>query len=216
MRLLEAASGFGRPWALFVLGQQVRRLRREGGPVKIIIGAGPTSYSDWLATDLPLLDALKPRDWSRIFRPGDVDRILAEHVIEHWTEEEFRHFLRIARPYLSPQGRIRVAVPDGFHPDASYIDQVRPGGTGCGAEDHKILHAFRSMTALLSEEDYGAELLEYFDEEGQFHHAAWSPEDGFIIRSADNDPRNKERPLSYTSLILDAFPINEDRRGCQP
>lgn len=172
----------------------------------MVIGAGPTAYSGWLATDLPVLDALNEGDWSGIFRPGDVDRILAEHVIEHWTEEELRQFLRAVRPYLSKAGRIRVAVPDGSHPDSSYIDQVKPGGTGPGADDHKVLHTLPSMTVILADEGYGAEPLEYFDDQGHFHHLVWSPEDGFIMRSADHDDRNKVKPLSYTSLILDAFP----------
>jgi predicted SAM-dependent methyltransferase len=184
----------------------VRQLRHRGEPVKLVIGAGPTSYSGWLATDLPVLNALEAEDWSKVFRPGDVERILAEHVVEHWTEGEFRHFLRIVRPYLSPQGRIRVAVPDGSHPDPAYVDSVKPGGTGLGADDHKALYTFRTMTALLAEEGYEAKLLEYFDAGGQFHRTEWSSDDGFIMRSADSDSRNKERPLSYTSLILDAFP----------
>lgn len=204
--LLQAAQLLRRPWARRALRRRVARLRRNGERVRVVIGAGPTAYSGWLATDLPVLDALKERDWSGIFRPGDVDRILAEHVIEHWTEEELRQFLRAVRPYLSRKGRIRVAVPDGSHPDPSYIDEVKPGGAGLGADDHKVLHTLASMTVILSDEGYGAEPLEYFDEQGHFHHLAWSPEDGFIMRSADHDDRNRVKPLSYTSLILDAFP----------
>jgi predicted SAM-dependent methyltransferase len=204
--LLQASWVVRRPWAQRVLRRRVARLRRHGGRVRVVIGAGPTAYSGWLATDLPVLDALKEGDWSRIFRPGDVDRVLAEHVIEHWTERELRQFLRAVRPYLSRVGRIRVAVPDGLHPDSSYIDEVKPGGTGLGADDHKVLHTFPSMAAILSDEGYGAEPLEYFDDGGRFHRLAWSAEDGFVMRSADHDDRNGVKPLSYTSLILDAFP----------
>jgi len=32
----------------------------------------------------------------------------------------------------------------------------------------------------------------------------WSPSDGFIERSRRFDPRNRDIPLSYTSVILDA------------
>ena len=204
--MLEAARGLRRPWVQRALRQRVRRFRRKGEPIRLVIGAGPTAYRDWIITDLPVLDALRPADWSRVFRPGDVDRILAEHVVEHWTEDEFRYFLSVVRPYLSWQGRIRIAVPDGFHPHPAYIEQVKPGGTGCGADDHKVLYNYRTMTALLSEEGYKAEPLEYFSEEGQFRRTAWRLEDGFIMRSADHDPRNRERPLSYTSLIVDALP----------
>lgn len=189
-----------------ILKQQVKGLRRQRQPVKLVIGAGATSYEGWLSTDLPVLNALNPRHWSSIFEPGDIDRILAEHVMEHWTEEELGCFLRIVRPYLSKGGAIRIAVPDGFHPDQHYIDWVRPGGTGCGADDHKVLYNYLTTTTLLSGEHYEVELLEYFDESGEFHRIAWKAEDGFVQRSADNDLRNRGHPLSYTSLILDAFP----------
>jgi len=199
-------KGSESPVRRHILRQQVKGLRRQRQPVKLVIGAGPTSYEGWLSADLPVLDALNPQHWRSIFEPGDIDRILAEHVMEHWTEEELGCFLRIVRPYLSKQGAIRIAVPDGFHPDQHYIDWVKPGGTGCGADDHKVLYNYLTITAFLSGEHYEVRLLEYFDEGGKFHRIAWAAEDGFVQRSADNDLRNRGHPLSYTSLILDAFP----------
>ena len=190
----------------YLLRQRVKRFRYEGKPVKVVIGAGPTSHEGWLITDLPVLDALKPADWRYIFPRGSIERILSEHVIEHWTEDGFRSFLKIVRPFLSEQGFIRIAVPDGFHPDPSYIDYVKPGGTGSGADDHQVLYNHITITRVLSEDQYDCNLLEYFDEDGQFHLSPWEISDGFIVRSADHDPRNEERPLSYTSLIIDAWP----------
>ena len=40
--------------------------------------------------------------------------------------------------YSDEKINIRIAVPDGFHADENYISIVKPGGTGEGAEDHKI------------------------------------------------------------------------------
>ena len=40
---------------------------------------------------------------------------------------------------MIPGGNFRIAVPDGFHTDPSYIENVKPGGTGEGSEDHKNL-----------------------------------------------------------------------------
>lgn len=34
---------------------------------------------------------------------------------------------------LKPGGYVRVAVPDGFHPDPAYIEMGRPGGYGTGS-----------------------------------------------------------------------------------
>ena len=188
------------------LRQRVKKACYEGTPVKVVIGAASTNYEGWLNTDLPILDALNSSHWSYIFPRGSIDRILAEHVIEHWTEDAFRSFLRAVRPFLSEQGFIRIAVPDGFHPDLSYIDWVKPGGVGVGAGDHKVLYNHIKIRGVLFEEQYDYILLEYFDEAGQFHCSSWDVSDGFVTRSADHDPRNKEVPLSYTSLIVDAWP----------
>jgi predicted SAM-dependent methyltransferase len=184
----------------------VEEKRVAGGLMKLVIGAASTRYDGWVMTDLPVLDALRAADWRRIFRRGSIDRILAEHVIEHWSADQFRLFLRLVRPFLSEQGFMRIAVPDGFHPDVAYINHVKPGGTGPGADDHKVLYDYVSMTRILSEQQYGFELLEYFDERHQFHRCPWDAGDGFIQRSVDHDDRNRERPLSYTSLILDTWP----------
>lgn len=189
-----------------LLRRQVKRLRAKGDMVKLVIGSGPTSYEGWLTTNLPILDALKSADWSYIFQPGTLDRILAEHVIEHWTEKEFRLFLSIVRSFLSERSLLRIAVPDGFHPDPSYRDYVKLGGRGSGADDHKVLYNYITMSRVLFEEQYNYNLLEYFDEAGQFHRSPWKINDGFVERCADHDPRNKEHPLTYTSLIIDAWP----------
>ena len=132
-------------------------------------------------------------------------RILAEHVIKHWTVEDFRLFLRVVRPFLARRGRIRIAVPDGYHHDPGYLEWVRPGGTGVGADDHKIRCNYVSISRVLSEERYSYNLLKYFDQAGNFHHSQRNVTDGPVTRSADFDPRNKESPLSYRILIVNAW-----------
>jgi predicted SAM-dependent methyltransferase len=193
----------------YALRQRAKLLCRQGKPVKVVIGSATRTYEDWLNTDLPVLDALNPAHWRSIFPRGGIDRILAEHVIEHWTEDDFRLFLRNVQPLLTRNGFIRIAVPDGFNPDPSYIEFVKPGGSGIGADDHKVLYNHITITRVLSEEQYDYKLLEYFDEAGQFNRSPWDTSDGFIVRSADYGLRNREVPLSYSSLIVDAWP----RRG---
>jgi len=190
----------------YLLRRRVKQVPRSGNLVRVIIGAASTEYEGWLSTDLPILDALNSSHWRSIFPYGSLYRILAEHVIEHWTEEQFRLFLRTVEPYLAEQGRIRIAVPDGFHPDSSYIEYVKPGGTGAGADDHKVIYNHVSVTRILSDENYAYRLLEYFDEKGKFHRVPWDTGDGFVSRSSAFDSRNKKSPLSYTSLIVDAWP----------
>jgi predicted SAM-dependent methyltransferase len=192
-------------WRKTRLRAQVRHLKAGGQPIKLIIGAGRTRYDGWLYSDQPFLNALKPEHWSRYFQPHMIDRVLMEHVVEHWTTDQFRLFLRIVRPFLKADGFIRIAIPDGNHPDPAYIEWVRPGGNGVQADDHKVLYTCQSMTQLLAQEGYCFRLLEYFDERGQFHQQWWEREDGFIRRSAAHDHRNRVTPLAYTSLIVDVW-----------
>ncbi len=185
---------------------QVDACVAAGNPLKIIIGAGSTRYDGWIATDIPAFDILNGGHWALLFPERSIDRMLAEHVFEHFTPEQLGIILRLARPYLKPSGRIRFAVPDGNHPDPIYIKRVRPGGTGIGASDHKALYDCDSISRLLGEAGYDLQLLEYFDGAGNFQRAPWQCEDGFIGRSADNDARNAAGNLVYTSLIVDCWP----------
>ena len=192
------------------LRRQVRRRRlrsaaRMGHSLRVAIGEEGKSPPGWLISDLPELDALKPGDWAFIFQPHSISHLLLEHVVEHWTTQQMGVFLDIARDYLTRDGRIRIAVPDGNHPDPAYIEAVRPGGSGPGAEDHKMLYVSDTFEEVARAHHYTVELLERFDASHQFHAMPWSTEDGFIERSAQFDPRNTER-LVYTSLLADLRP----------
>ena len=184
---------------------EVRRALQAGGTVKIIIGAGQTRYEGWIATDVPAFDVLKHEHWTKLFPSNSIDRMLAEHVFEHLTAADFAVFLASARNYLSASGRIRIAVPDGYHPDGDYIERVRPGGAGVGAADHKELYTCDFIGELLRRQGFQFELLEFFDSTGRFHQRRWRAEDGFVGRSADYDQRNKDGQLSFTSLIVDCW-----------
>ena len=131
--------------------------------------------------------------------------ILAEHVWEHLTQKEGLIAAKMCFQYLQPGGRLRIAVPDGCNPDSNYRKWVQPGGTGPGADDHKILYTYDSLQQLLVEAGFHTELLEYFDSSGQFHFVEWDPSDGMIRRSRRFDARNQGGKLGYTSLIVDAW-----------
>ena len=184
---------------------EVRRALQSDNPVKIIMGAGQTRFEGWIATDMPAFDVRNSDHWRALFPPASIDRMLAEHVFEHLSTAELARFLHTAADYLSPGGRVRIAVPDGYHPNADYIKSVRPGGIGVGASDHKVLYTCDLIGELMRKQAYQFELLEYFDAEGQFHQREWSAEDGFVGRSADHDARNADGRLNYTSLIVDCW-----------
>jgi predicted SAM-dependent methyltransferase len=130
---------------------------------------------------------------------------LAEHVWEHLGSRQAIIANANCFEFLRPGGRLRIAVPDGFHPDPAYIEYVRPGGTGAGADDHKVLYNYKLISEELKNVGFEFRLLEYWDENGQFHFQEWSSEDGHISRSKRYDPRNQDGSLTYTSLIVDAI-----------
>jgi len=51
---------------------------------------------------------------------------------------------------------------------------------------------------------FEVELLEYWDDAGQFHYRQWDLQTGPIYRSLLMDHRNKNGRIGFASLILDA------------
>ena len=188
--------------------KQIRALKRlSTKPVrKIIVGSGGTRYNGWESADKESLNLLLESDWSCYFKPNSIDAVLAEHVWEHLTQSEAVMAAKIIFRYLKPgKGYLRVAVPDGLHPDQDYIEYVKPSGKGIGADDHKVLYTYRTFKDIFKYVGFDVSLLEYFDEYGEFHSANWNPEDGYIQRSKQYDSRNVNGKPYYTSIILDAI-----------
>jgi predicted SAM-dependent methyltransferase len=174
-------------------------------PCRIIIGASGTAQPGWITTEKVYLDLLKPKDWSKCFDPESIDAILAEHVWEHLTKSNGILAAENCYRYLRKSGYLRIAVPDGFSTIPGYIDCVKPGGVGAGADDHKVLYNYKTLSDLLAQIGYKVKPLEYFDEKGTFHCKKWTPKDGKIYRSKRFDARNQKGVINYTSLIIDAF-----------
>lgn len=195
------------------------------GSVRVIIGAGPQRIEGWLATDIDRLDIVKESSWGRLFEPNGIDRILAEHVLEHLSLRELRDALVCVHRYLRPGGLLRLAVPDAFHPSRYYYNLVKPGGWETPYE-HMLFLDYEMLSRIAREAGFEVHLLEYFDENGIFHAAEYNSEDGVINRCArnntgldTNDPEVMrrfyasipdhlrqqfvERQMSYTSLIAD-------------
>ena len=173
-------------------------------PRRLVIGAGGLHQQGWIPSDIEYLNLLRPAHWRRYFSDRPIDAILAEHVWEHLTTDEAIRAATVCFQYLKAGGYLRVAVPDGLHPDPEYIDWVKPGGVGMGAYDHKRLYDHRTFAQVFESCGFTVERLEYFDEEGEFHYQEWDPEDGMVHRSSRFDRRNADGQLRYTSIVLDA------------
>jgi predicted SAM-dependent methyltransferase/GT2 family glycosyltransferase len=193
-------------WRIFLEHQKISRLvRQQRIDMKVILGASHTHFPGWISTNYPTVDITSRDSMSRHFKAGAVSAFLAEHVWEHLTPAQAVEACRNCFDALAPGGYLRMAVPDGLHSDPAYIEQVKPGGSGSGSDEHKVLYTHKTLSNLLESVGFEILLLEYFDEDGRFHYSEWSPDDGMIRRSRRFDKRNAVKPTAYTSLILDAL-----------
>lgn len=175
--------------------------------MKIIIGAGKTSYDGWISTQESELNLLCREDFERQFSLEKPTAFLAEHVWEHMTFEEGCEAAKNCFDFLAPGGYIRAAVPDANFRNEWYQSIVRVGGNGDPnhpAFTHKIVYDYRKFTEVFFRAGFQVELLEWCDEAGVFHHRDWDPKDGKIGRSLRFDTRNTGGKLGMVSIILDA------------
>lgn len=171
--------------------------------IKLIVGSGGTSYKGWFSTDKVTLDITKEKDFDKYFSKKKISKILAEHVIEHLDNNDLDKMIYNFYKFSTDDVNIRIAVPDGFHPDPKYIDYVRPGGDGEGAKDHKNLFNKNTLSELFVNKGFKAYLIEFWDEKGFFHQGYEDDENGIVTRSFINDERNINGKPVYTSLIID-------------
>lgn len=182
---------------------------KRGENIKIIVGAAETYQNGWCSTNEQWLDITKEEDWKKIFGGRKcVSRILAEHVMEHLTYDQAREALRLFHAHLVDGGKIRIAVPDGFHPDETYIRHIGINGIGDDAADHKQLLDVNSLSALIQNAGFVPEHIEGYEQDKKTLIVKQrDPEDGFVVRSRihqDNEEGDRwDFPDANTSLIVD-------------
>jgi len=176
---------------------------KKSSKIKIIVGAATTKYEGWFPTDIDILDLTKEEDFERFFSQKKINNILAEHVLEHLTDKDIDLMLNNFWNYCAEDAVIRIAVPDGFHKDEIYVNSVKPGGSGEGADDHKQLFNYKSLSQKFEEYGFSAKIVEYWDESRVFHQGYVNDERGYVMRSFINDERNNSGKPVYTSLIID-------------
>jgi len=171
--------------------------------INLIVGAGHTKLKGWFQTDIVTLDITNEKNFLKYFKNKKIDKILAEHVLEHLSSEELNLMIHNFYKYSSDIVTIRIATPDGYHKEQEYIDIVKPGGSGEGADDHKHLFNYKSLSNIFEKYGFIPYVIEYWDEEKQFHSSYLNDENGYIHRSFINDKRNKNNIPNFTSLIID-------------
>jgi predicted SAM-dependent methyltransferase len=180
--------------------------------LKVSIGAGPQRWEGWTPTDRIDLDLASRDSFEAWFGSRRASALLCEHVWEHLDLDDSVRAASNCFDFLQRGGRLRVAVPDGLFPDAEYQWIVQVGGPGPKdhpAADHKVVYDYRTFVPIFEAAGFVVTLLEWWDEEGNFHHAQWDLADGPIGRATKLDTRNEawrkgEGPPGFTSLLLDA------------
>ena len=181
--------------------------------MRVIIGAGKTTLDGWVSTQESELNLLKRTDFEKMFSAERPQALLAEHVWEHMTLEEGCLAAKNCFDYLADGGYLRVAVPDKNFRNEWYQNMVKVGGNGDPghpAFTHKIVYDYRTFAQVFKQAGFEVELLEWCDENGDFHYKYWNEADGRIGRSLRFDTRNKDGKLGMVSIILDA-----KKTGCK-
>lgn len=182
-------------------------------PIKIIVGAAMTSQAGWYSTNEQWLDITRAQDWNRVFQgKALLTHALAEHVFEHLTEDETRQALGLLWQHMLPGGRIRIAVPDGYHPDSTYIRHVGVAGIGADAADHKQLLNMDTLCRYLEEAGFVTEILEGYRSNGELVQKLIDPSSGLVVRSRSNARTMAGRAGwdfvdANTSLIIDGVKL---------
>ena len=187
-------------WKAFIFALQVKYRKI----LFVIVGSGGTKYKGWLTTEKDFFDITNRNIFLKLLKNKKMSKVLAEHVFEHLSQTDLKNALDNIYEFMEIGGILRVAVPDGFHKDKKYIDAVKPGGNGVGAGDHKHLFTYQSLGNILTGVGFDIDMIEYWDENKNFHSCYQNDENGVIQRAYINDSRNFAGMPNYTSLIVDA------------
>lgn len=179
--------------------------------INIIVGAAMTSQRSWYSTNQQWLDITSKSDWEKVFSGRKlIVNVLAEHVFEHLTYEQAKIALNFIKIHMCSGGNIRIAVPDGYHPDEIYLAHVGIAGIGPDAEDHKQLFNCDSLMVLLGEAGFVPELKEGYTSDGKLVRKFLDPKQGCVNRSRGNKKNMQECSAwefidANTSLVVDGL-----------
>ena len=178
--------------------------------VKLILGAALTSQKNWISTNEEWFDISKKKHWERLFKNKiKLKRAIAEHVFEHLTKEEMKSAFNLVYIHLIKNGTLRIAVPDGNHPDPIYRQHTGIGGLGADASDHKQFITYEYLKSELENCGFTCFLREGYRADGILISEKIPPELGFVIRSRKNNSLAIKNGWDFddsnSSLIVDAY-----------
>lgn len=193
----------------------VTSARITGDLIRVALGVATERQPGWIGLVQAELDVTSEADWSRRFAQDSIDNILAEHVWEHLTWSQARRAARLAFRYLKPGGRLRLAVPDTLHASRFIVDAVSATGSLADEHGHLVDYNHGLMSRLLGEAGFTVQLLDWWDEAGEFHnHYGGADGHGYIMRSHVNWPNHANDYLKPETLrrIVESTPEPQRQR----
>ena len=186
---------------IFLGRRKIKKSIQSSKITKVILGAGYETPvpEGWIATDIPHFDITKESDWDFFFSEEKIDHLLAEHVLEHITEQDVAKVLNLAHKYLKKGGTFRIAVPDGWNKDPDYIKRVKPPADG-----HLSYWNLKSLKDILEKRHFEVKEIEYCNEQGELTLTEFNFNNGIILRSKAKGFKSKYVE-NYNSLIVDAL-----------
>ena len=181
---------------------QVRTRHFFGLPIRIIIGASSTQESGWISTEQDFFDLTDQDTMSKFLGRSKVDAYLLEHVLEHLSIDDSELALSLLANTLKPDGYIRIAVPDGNHPDDDYLHYVGIDGP----DDHKHLWRVGDFERISTELGLNLTALEFCDEMHIRQKIQQLDDRGLITRrflNLNTDHSNWQSSIGPSSLIVD-------------
>jgi len=181
-----------------------------GKKVNLVLGAALTSQPRWISTNEQWFDISNKFHWYRLFKnKRKLNKALAEHVFEHLSKEEMSCAINLIYSHLTKNGTLRIAVPDGNHPDPTYRKHTGINGIGADASDHKQFITFEYLKNQLESAGFKCILREGYTNQGELVSKPLPNELGIIMRSRKNISPIKQDGWDFidsnSSLIVDAF-----------
>ena len=180
--------------------------------IKLILGAALTSQKGWFSTNEEWLDVTNEKHWVRLFKHKNVvSNVVAEHVFEHLDSVEMKIAIYLIYKYLKKNGTLRIAVPDGNHPDPIYRLNTGINGIGADAADHKQFIKFEFIRGILDEIGFKIKLKEGYLNDGTLISTNVEFNLGYIKRSRTNKISGFNNGCDFidsnSSLIIDAIKL---------
>ena len=117
--------------------------------------------------------------------------------------------LNLIHDYLIEGGTLRIAVPDGNHPNPIYKEHAGINGKGADASDHKQFITYEQLKSELENCGFKCILREGYFSDGSLVNEKINSELGYIIRSRNNKSFSRKYGWDFEnanlSLIEDQY-----------